>query len=72
MSYHPEDNTMDVIERDGTPGRRKVDYMTREPFHSRGGSRHFLQAYEPVMAENETCLWTLGSDVPRIVEVPVR
>jgi hypothetical protein len=68
MSYHPEDNTMDVIERDGTPARRRVECVRREPFDSHfTGKRHFMQSYEPVLGDEETCLWFVGSDVPQIV-----
>lgn len=65
MAYYPENNTMDVVV-DGTPCVRRVHQIKREPITMFSVRRHFINVYEPEVAENEVCNWTIGSDIPQI------
>lgn len=69
MSYHENDNTMDVIVA-GKPARRTVAHVERHRM-DRGpqGERHFMHVYMPELLDEEDCVWTIGSDVPTIVQV---
>ena len=54
---------------DGKIEWRLVESIERREDEMQPGKRHFFMIYIPEMAPNETCQWTMGSDIPDIVRI---
>ncbi len=71
LHYPSDSELMDVIEHNGKPGKRRFELVTemrvRTPYTMHKDFERTRK--QPILSDGEECVWTIGSEVPRIIKV---